>query len=72
MRIRMRVKISSTRDGVEWPDKDGIVDLPDEEAAQLVQAGVAEPGPELPAEETATPPDEAEQAAPARRRASKR
>ncbi|MEU7293335.1 hypothetical protein AB0A76_09045 [Streptomyces exfoliatus] len=68
MRIRMRVKISGTRDGVEWPDKGGFVDLPDAEAAQLLRDRVAEPLPALPVEETATATNDAEQAAPARRR----
>lgn len=62
MRVRMRVEMSGTRDGLPWPPKGQSVDLPDEEAAHLVAAGLAESesGPEVeeataPAPETSTP-----------------
>ncbi|MGW1119258.1 hypothetical protein ACWD5B_19455 [Streptomyces tanashiensis] len=68
MRVRMRTKISGTRDGQDWPDKGGEIDLPDDEAEQLIRYGAAEtvtesegaPAPEEPDEETATAPDTAE------------
>lgn len=43
MQVRMKVKISGTRDGVEWPDRGEIVDLPDGEAVALLAQGSAEP-----------------------------
>ena len=71
MRVRMKAALSGTRDGAPWPKPGGTVDLPDEEAAHLVAAGLAASDRHdeaSPAEETATPPDEAEKAVPARRR----
>ncbi|HVK34447.1 MAG TPA: hypothetical protein VM428_02220 [Microlunatus sp.] len=65
----MKVVISGTRDGATWPEKGGEIDLPDDEAAQLLRDGRAEPVAVEPVEETATAPDDAETAAPARRRA---
>lgn len=53
MRVRMRVQISGTRDGREWPPRGGLVDLPAAEAAQLCAAGMAEPCPEDPPVQTA-------------------
>lgn len=40
--VRMLVGISGTRDGVDWPPRGGTVALPDDEAAALVRAGLAE------------------------------
>ncbi|MDV7220611.1 hypothetical protein [Streptomyces prunicolor] len=42
MRVRMKVTISGTRDGETWPERGGSVDLPDDEAEQMVAAGLAE------------------------------
>ena len=39
--IKLKVNISGTRDGVEWPAAGCSVDLPDVEAAQMVAAGLA-------------------------------
>ncbi|WP_426404222.1 hypothetical protein ACN9M0_24795 [Streptomyces sp. R-07] len=74
MRVQMRVKVSGTRDGVEWPDRGGVVDLPEEEAAQLVHARLAEPAGDerVPVEESATPADDTEKAVVARRRGQAR
>jgi len=69
MRVRMKVAISGTRDGATWPDKGGEIDLPDEEAAQLLRDGRAEPVADVPEVETATVPDDAETATSPRRRA---
>jgi hypothetical protein len=41
MRVEMLVSISGTRDGVEWPRRGGIVDVPDVEAADLIAASLA-------------------------------
>jgi len=40
--VRMKVKVSGSRNGVEWPDVGGEVDLPEIEAEALVSAGMAE------------------------------
>lgn len=42
MKIRMQVQISGNRNGKAWPDKGGVIDLPEAEAAQLCAAGMAE------------------------------
>jgi hypothetical protein len=42
MKVRMLQQVSGTRAGVEWPPIGGEVDLPDEEAEQLVASGLAE------------------------------
>ena len=43
MRVKMRDKISGTRNGVEWPDPGGEIDLPDAEAAKYCANGLATP-----------------------------
>ncbi len=72
MKIRMKVQVSGTRDGQEWPGKGAEVDLPDDEAAQVCAAGLAEPvagdEPEkavLPAAETSDVEEPEKPAAPA-------
>lgn len=42
MRVRMKVTISGTRDGQPWPERGGLVDLPDAEAEHMISAGLAE------------------------------
>jgi hypothetical protein len=41
MKIKMKIQITGTRDGVSWPAPGGEVELPDREAAKLVDAGFA-------------------------------
>lgn len=43
MRVRMKLSITGTRDGKDWPAKGEEVDLPDTEGADLCAAGIAEP-----------------------------
>lgn len=43
MQIEMRLRVSGTRDGVDWPAPGETVDLPDGEAAQLIEDGAAIP-----------------------------
>lgn len=43
MRIEMRAQISGTRNGEDWPAKGGTIDVPDDEAAQLIGQGMAVP-----------------------------
>jgi hypothetical protein len=42
MKVQMIADISGTRNGVDWPQRGGTIDLPDDEAAHLVAAGLAE------------------------------
>lgn len=54
MKVIMRVNISGTRNGSEWPPVGGVVELPDAEAVDLLNARLADPAPvEV---ETATAP----------------
>lgn len=39
----MVAQISGTRDGVDWPDAGGEIDLPKDEAEQLIAARLAQP-----------------------------
>jgi len=41
----MRVSISGTRNGVDWPPKGSVVDLPDAEAVDMLNGGLAAPVP---------------------------
>ena len=43
MKIRMKIQLTGTRDGVRWPKVGEVVDLPDHEAARLCANGRAEP-----------------------------
>lgn len=53
MKVQIRGDISGTRNGVVWPKRGSVVDLPDDEAENLIIAGLAvevapdpEPAPE--------------------------
>lgn len=59
--VRMKVQISGSRDGVDWPARGETADVPDGEAALLVATGIAEVVEETATAsaagvETATPP----------------
>jgi hypothetical protein len=41
MKVTMRVQMSGTRDGVDWPAPGESISLPDDEAAQLLAQGMA-------------------------------
>ena len=41
MHVKMNATISGTRDGEDWPAKGSIVDLPEQEARDLIFAGLA-------------------------------
>lgn len=63
MRVRMKVTVSGTRDGEPWPERGSVVDLPDDEARQLIAGGLAaepddSPEAEAPVEEATAPPAE--------------
>lgn len=71
MRVRMKVTISGTRDGEPWPEKNGVVDLPDGEAEQMIASGLAAPDDDAeegePVEENAANPAKPETATPRRK-----
>ena len=45
MKVIMRVNISGTRNGIEWPPMGETVELPDAEAVDLLNARTAKPVP---------------------------
>lgn len=53
----MKVGISGTRSGVDWPPIGGTLDVDDEEGAQLCAGGLAEPVAEPQKVWTATMPE---------------
>lgn len=57
MRIRMTVEMSGTRNGVPWPKRGEIAELPTAEAAHLVGAGIAVAVADDTPVETATAPE---------------
>ncbi|TXS30731.1 hypothetical protein EAO71_20260 [Streptomyces sp. ms191] len=60
----MKVTISGTRDGQAWPERGGTLELPEDEAKQLLAGGLAEEDDgEAPGEENAVAPGEPEKAA---------
>lgn len=40
-KVYLKVKLSGSRNGDEWPDVGDSIDVPDDEAAQLVATGLA-------------------------------
>jgi hypothetical protein len=60
----MKVQLSGTRNGQDWPARGSEIDLPDAEAVGYIDAGMAEPVTTFPAPaETATPPAKEERRA---------
>lgn len=64
MKIRLKVQISGTRNGQDWPRIGGVVDLPDEEAISYIASGMADPVATFSAPETTTLPEQPELRAP--------
>ena len=60
MKVRMKVAVSGTRNGQDWPAKGEEIDLPDGEAADLCAAGLAEPVAEKGEPEKAVAPEASE------------
>lgn len=56
MKVRMKIAMSGTRSGVDWPPYGETLECSDEEGAQLCAAGIAEPVVEPERMETATLP----------------
>lgn len=69
MNVTMLRKVSGTRDGVDWPDPGGSLEVPDEEAASLIMLGLAE-AVEGEGEAPAEPPSEAEESRKGARKAT--
>lgn len=42
MRVRLRVGMTGARNGVEWPPRGAEMDLPEDEAQQMIAGGLAE------------------------------
>lgn len=53
MKVRMRTQMLGTRNGARWPGPGEVVDLPDQEAADLCSQDVAVPVVEEPRKATA-------------------
>lgn len=67
-RVVMLAQVSGTRDGRDWPPVGAEIELPSQEAADLIRNHLAKPAP-LPVEEKAIVPDETpERAVTARRK----
>lgn len=62
MFVRMKTHITGTRNGVEWPKIGGMLELPDQEALDLVAAGYAVDAGEMSSEQVRVsmglPPEE--------------
>ena len=58
VRVTMLVKVSGTRNGVDWPDIGEDIVLPAEEAVSLIRSNNAKPAPELVERATADEPVE--------------
>lgn len=59
MKVRLAVDISGTRDGVPWPPKGSVIDLPSDEAKSMLHAGTAKsPDEDEPADEEPVPADD--------------
>jgi hypothetical protein len=43
MKVRMKVSLSGTRNGQEWPPRGSVIELPDAEAIGYCESGMAEP-----------------------------
>jgi hypothetical protein len=74
VKVRMRVGISGTRSGEDWPAPGGTLEVDDEEGMALCAGGLAEPVAEPEKVETAVAPepekrdDEADKRGPGRPR----
>jgi hypothetical protein len=58
MLIRLKVDVSGTRNGLEWPPRGSVIDLPDAEAAEYCASGMAVPVPAVPVEYAVSTVDE--------------
>lgn len=63
MKVRMIAQVTGTRDGELWPAPGGVIDVPADEAASLIAAGMAA-AVEKSAPEKASPPEPENAASP--------
>ena len=56
MKVTMRARLSGTRNGEDWPADGESIDLPDDEAVQLLNQGMAVPADEAKAERATAKP----------------
>ena len=70
VRVTMLVKVSGTRNGVDWPDIGEDIVLPPEEAVSLIRSNNAKPAPELVERATADEPVEKAVFTPSKKRRS--
>lgn len=71
MKVKMKIAISGTRNGEPWPRTGEKTDLPDQEAAELCAAGLAEPVAENEKIEKAVKTEATEKRGPGRPRKTK-
>lgn len=65
VQVRMKVHVSGTRDGKEWPQRGSVMEMPDDEAMAYIDAGMAEAVATFPTPvETAVAPDVVEKRGP--------
>lgn len=57
MKVRMKIQIAGTRNGLRWPGVGGDIDLTDGEAVDLISQGYAEEVAEAPAKKAAAKPE---------------
>jgi hypothetical protein len=55
VRIRLRVGLTGTRNGVEWPPRGSEMDLPEQEARDMIHGGLVDPVTMFRDAETAVP-----------------
>ncbi len=72
MRVKLLVDISGSRNGEPWPQRGEVMNLPDAEAVDMLNARMAEAMPEVQKVEAATSPVAAEKATTPRKRVAKR
>lgn len=41
MKVRLKAQLSGTRDGVAWPPIGTVVEIPDDEARDMIESGIA-------------------------------
>ncbi|GGY29727.1 hypothetical protein GCM10010363_07730 [Streptomyces omiyaensis] len=58
MRVLMKAALSGTHDGEPWPERGGLVDLPDDEARHLIRAGLAKESDDEPEQDSAPAPED--------------
>jgi hypothetical protein len=56
VKIKLKVDLTGTRNGVDWPARGEEFEVPDEEGRELCASGIAEPVKEDPKTEKATAP----------------